>query len=386
MVGHFNRSCVVGAAAIVAFGLNLLCSNNDNGYRMLAPYSYKVSPIPLSHISKEASGDVCDGSKPGDCFGRDTIANAVAKVVPAVVHISTPVDGHAFTVGRVCSGIIINKGGTILTCAHMFDLQRYWRSYGKVNVTLSDGRSYEGTVLNVDRPSDIAIVKIISETALPEAKIGSSIGLSPGDWVIAIGCPFNLKNTVTAGIVSRVGRKSSELGFSGVPREYLQTNCACTPENSGGPLVNMDGEVVGMNITHVRDDDELSFTLPIEFVCKIIEHFKKSRRGVQPWLGLQMLDLDEIFIAQLKKQDASFPNVSKGILVPMVTPASPGDRAGFHPDDVVIEFDGKPVESVDEVIEILGDKIGMPMMVLVKRSCDELVTLTVIPGERNLDV
>ncbi|KAK7337769.1 hypothetical protein VNO77_18356 [Canavalia gladiata] len=501
MVGRFKRSCVVGAVSIAAFGSSLLCSNNNNGYRtsvtarltiqdspfstwpplhaffrqpeMLAPYSYRVSPLPSSYISKEASGDVCDGSKPSGCFGKDTIANAVAKVRPAVVYISIPEDFFGIHIGmRICSGTIINKDGTILTCAYVFNA-RGWISLGKflsslvglwlwmtqsyggfkydlalllissiyddlmlsakgdrwvthlvvgfVEVTLLDGRRFEGKVLNIDRHSDIAIVKINSDTLLPEAKIGSSSELCPGDWVIAMGCPMYLKNTVTAGIVSRIGRKSSELGFSGVPREYLQTNCACTLGNSGGPLVNMDGEVVGMNITQVRDDDELSFSLPIEFVCKIIEHFKKSRRVAHPWLGLQTLDLNEIFIAQLKKNEASFPNVNKGILVLMlvhniisllhvagsileqwlfvdlgskelgvdvekkVTRGSPGDRAGFCPGDVVIEFDGKPIESMDEVIEILGDKVGVPVKVLVKRAGDELVTLTVIPEESNLD-
>ncbi|KAL2345676.1 hypothetical protein Fmac_006961 [Flemingia macrophylla] len=366
-------------------------------FGLLPLYSNSVRPVPSSSdISKESSGTVSDESKPHDCFGKDTIANAAAKVGPAVVNIAIPqgltihhTDFFGITSGKsIGSGTIINKDGTILTAAHVVvDFNGSRRSSkGKIEVTLQDGRTFEGKVVNADMHSDIAIVKINSETPLPEAKLGSSSRLRPGDWVIAMGCPLSLQNTVTAGIVSCVDRKSSDLGFSGLPREYLQTDCAINVGNSGGPLVNMDGEVIGVNIMKVAAADGLSFSVPIDSVCKILKHFKKSGRVIRPWLGLKMLDLNEMIIAQLKKRDASFPNVNNGILVPMVTPRSPGERAGFCPGDVVIEFDGKPVERLEEVIEILGDRVGVPIKVLVKRAGDKLVTLTVIPEEANIDV
>ncbi|XP_012569478.1 putative protease Do-like 14 isoform X2 [Cicer arietinum] len=386
---RFNRSSVVGAVGIVSVGSTLLFSDDDTRFRtfvtarlplpsqdaslltlavpndlfpphlpsfgqhgILSLSSYRVGPGSSSDISKEASGAVHDGSKPCGCFGRDTIANAAAKVGPAVVNISIPQDFYGVTTGRsIGSGTIIDKDGTILTCAHVvvdFHGSRS-SSKGKIEVTLQDGRTFEGKVVNADMHSDIAVVKINSETPLPDAKLGNSSRLRPGDWVIAMGCPLSLQNTVTAGIVSCVDRKSSDLGFSGLPREYLQTDCAINVGNSGGPLVNMDGEIVGVNIMKVLSADGLGFSVPINSVCKIIEHFKKSGRVIRPWLGLRMLDLNEMIIAQLKKKDASFPNVSKGILVPMVTPGSPGDRAGFCPGDVVIQFDGKPVESMKEI-------------------------------------
>ncbi|XP_027349061.1 putative protease Do-like 14 [Abrus precatorius] len=423
-LGRFSRSSVVRAVAIAGFGSTIFFSDNNARFRasvivrvpeplqdslwltysvqhglppqclpfphqsgINALYSYRVSPVPSSDISKEASGAVRDGSKPSECFGRDTIANAAAKVGPAVVNIAFPQDFYGATGRSIGSGTIINKDGTILTCAHVvFDHGTRSLTKGKVEVTLQDGRTFEGNVVNADLHSDIAIVKINSETPLPEAKLGSSSKLRPGDWVIAMGCPLSLQNTVTAGIVSCVDRKSSDLGFSGLPREYLQTDCATNAGNSGGPLVNMDGEVIGVNILKAASAHGMSFSVPIDSVCKIIEHFKKSGRVVRPWLGLKMLDLNEMIIAQLKQKDASFPNVNEGILVPMVTPGSPGDRAGFCPGDVVIEFDGKPVKSLTEVIEIMGDKVGVPFKVLVKRTGDKLVTLTVIPVESNLDV
>ncbi|KAG5087103.1 hypothetical protein JHK82_054500 [Glycine max] len=382
---RFGRFGAVGTAA---FGSTLLCSNV---------------------LVLEASAAAGDESKPHDCFGKDTIANAAAKVGPAVVNIAIPQDFFGITSGKsIGSGTIINKDGTILTAAHVVVdfLGTRGSSKGKIEVTLQDGRTFEGKVINADLHSDVAILKINSETPLPEAKFGSSSRLRPGDWVIAMGCPLSLQNTVTAGIVSCVDRKSSDLGFSGMPREYLQTDCAINMGNSGGPLVNMDGEIIGVNIMKVAAADGLSFSVPIDSVCKILEHFKKSGRVIRPWLGLKMLDLNEMIIAQLKKQDPSFPNVNKGILVPMVrwnlnalfetlilellaklvTPRSPGERAGFFPGDVVIEFDGRPVERLKEVIEVLGDKVGVPIKVLVKRAGDKLVTLTVIPEEANLDV
>ncbi|KAL4636957.1 hypothetical protein ACB098_03G034200 [Castanea mollissima] len=357
---------------------------------MLPLFSSRVGSAPSSDIKKDNSGVVEGDPKPCcNCLGRDTIANAAARVGPAVVNLSVPQGFYGITNGKsIGSGTIIDQDGTILTCAHVVvDFQGMRGSVkGKVDVTLQDGRTFEGTVVNADLHSDIAIVKIHSKTPLPTATLGSSSKLRPGDWVVAMGCPLSLQNTITAGIVSCVDRKSSDLGLGGIRREYLQTDCAINAGNSGGPLVNVDGEIIGVNIMKVLAADGLSFAVPVDSVSKIIQHFKKSGRVVRPWLGLKMVDLNEMIIAQLKERDNTFPNVNKGVLVPMVTPGSPADRAGFRPGDVVIEFDGKPVESIKEIIEIMGDRVGVPMKVAVKRAKDNLVTLTVIPEESKSDM
>ncbi|GMH11362.1 hypothetical protein Nepgr_013203 [Nepenthes gracilis] len=348
------------------------------------PYFSRVAPDPAADITNGASND--DSRHSSQCLGRDTIANAAAKVGPAVVNLSVPHGFHGLTLGKsIGSGTIIDPDGTILTCAHVVvDFQGMRASSkGKVEVTLQDGRTFEGTVVNADLHSDIAIVKIKSKLPLPTAKLGSSNKLRPGDWVIAMGCPLSLQNTITAGIVSCVDRKSSDLGLGGVRREYLQTDCAINAGNSGGPLVNIDGEVVGVNIMKVLAADGLSFSVPIDSVSKIVEHFKKSGRVVRPWLGLKMIDLNEMIIAQLKERDPAFPNVDRGVLVPMVTPGSPADRAGFRPGDVVIEFEGKPVASIKEIVDIMGDKIGVPLTVAVKRAKNVVSKLTVVPEEAN---
>ncbi|KAL6964757.1 putative protease Do-like 14 [Sarracenia purpurea var. burkii] len=359
-------------------------------YGNLPLFFSRIGSASSADISKGVSGDVTDGPKPcHGCLGRDTIANAAARVGPAVVNLSVPQGFHGLTVGKsIGSGTIIDSDGTILTCAHVVvDFQGLRSSSkGKVDVTLQDGRTFEGTVLNADLHSDIAIVKIKSKTPLPTAKLGSSSKLRPGDWVVAMGCPLSLQNTITAGIVSCVDRKSSDLGLGGMRREYLQTDCAINAGNSGGPLVNIDGEVVGVNIMKVLAADGLSFSVPIDAVSTIIEHFKKNGRVVRPWLGLKMLDLNDMIVAQLREKDAMFPNVNKGVLVPMVTPGSPADRAGFQPGDVVVEFEGRRVGSIKEIIEIMGDKIGQPLKAVVKRANDRSVTLIVVPEEANPDM
>ncbi|KAL3573470.1 hypothetical protein D5086_024083 [Populus alba] len=353
-------------------------------------FSSRISPVPSGDIKKENPGVVGESPKPSfGCLGRDTIANAAARVGPAVVNLSVPKGFYGITTGKsIGSGTIIDSNGTILTCAHVVvDFQDMrGSSKGKVDVTLQDGRTFEGTVVNADLHSDIAIVKIKSKTPLPTAKLGSSSKLRPGDWVVAMGCPLSLQNTVTAGIVSCVDRKSSDLGLGGMRREYLQTDCAINMGNSGGPLINVDGEVVGVNIMKVLAADGLSFAVPIDSIAKIMEHFKRSGRVIRPWLGLKMIDLNEMIITQLKERDPKFPNVKEGVLVSMVTPGSPADRAGFHPGDVVIKFDGKPVRSIKEIIEIMGDRVGKPLEVVLKRPNDVVVNLTVIPEEANPDM
>ncbi|KAJ9557097.1 hypothetical protein OSB04_011711 [Centaurea solstitialis] len=373
-----------GAAEIVA----------DHPFSFLGPSGRGNRPLSLSSVSSVSAADVnkeVPASEPPKpccgCLGRDSIANAAAKVGPAVVNLSVPTGFRGISVGNsIGSGTIIDDDGTILTCAHVVvDFQGGFKSSskGKVEVTLQDGRSFEGTVVNADLHADIAIVKINSKTPLPTAKLGSSSSLRPGDWVVALGCPLSLQNTITAGIVSCVDRKSSDLGLGGMRREYLQTDCAINGGNSGGPLVNIDGEIIGVNIMKVMAADGLSFSVPIDSVSKILEHFKKNGRVVRPWLGLKMLDLNELIVAQLKEKDVTFPDVSKGVLVPMISPGSPAERAGFRPGDVVIEFEGRPVGSIKEVIEIMGDKVGKPMKVVVKRAKNDSVTLTVIPEEAN---
>ncbi|KAG9152193.1 hypothetical protein Leryth_016382 [Lithospermum erythrorhizon] len=371
--------------------------------RNLPLFFSKLNADPSSNTKKEVPEKGNDDSMHScNCLRRDSIANAAAIVGPAVVNIRVPFAYQGLLIGRSdASGTIIDADGTILTCAHVVIQSLHSASKGRVDVTLQDGRTFEGTVVNADLHSDIAIVKIKSKAPLPVAKLGTSRKLRPGDWVLAVGCPLSLQNTVTAGIVSCVDRKSSDLGLGGMQREYLQTDCAINGGNSGGPLVNVDGEVVGVNFLKVANADGLSFAVPIDSVSKIIEHFKRNGRVVRPWLGLKMLDLNELIVAQIKEKDTSFPNINQGVLISMVSLLHPQALVvrinsssplfdpcfqDFHPGDIVVEFDGKPVRSIKEIIDMLGDKVGKPFRVVVKRASNATMTLTVIPAEANQDM
>ncbi|KAM7478214.1 hypothetical protein LguiA_026427 [Lonicera macranthoides] len=290
-----------------------------------------------------------------------------------------------------------------MTCTPLFDFELFRL---KVDVTLHDGRTFVGTVVNADLHSDIAIVKITSSTPFPSAKLGSSCKLNPGDWVVAMGCPRSLQHTITAGIVSCVNRKSSEIGLGGMLREYIQIDCAINLGNSGGPLVNLDGEVVGVNVMKFTSATGLNFAVPMDTISKIMKQFKKKGRIIRPWLGLKMLDLNEAIISQLQDRYPMFPVVDKGVLILMVTPGSPADLAGISPGDVVIEFRGRPVGSIAEspiaavypessfypgmmlsgrslIVGLMGEEVGAALKVVVKRGKDGIETMTVVPEEAN---
>ncbi|KAH7681172.1 Peptidase Do protein [Dioscorea alata] len=348
-----------------------------------------ASATPPTDFNEEVSGSKGDDSRccPG-CLGRNSIAVAAEAAASAVVNISVTQSINGMMIAKgIGSGTIIDPDGTILTCAHVVldFLNQRSITTGKVEVTLRDGRKFDGVVVNADFHSDIAVVKITSKTPLAAAKLGLSKRLRPGDWVVALGCPLSLQNTITAGIVSSVDRKSSDLGLLGVEREYLQTDCAINQGNSGGPLVNLDGEVIGINIMKVANADGLSFAVPIDSAAKIMEQFKKNGRVVRPWLGVKLLDLTEKNITHLKEKDGSFPDVRNGVLVVVVTPGSPADQAGFSPGDIIIEFNGKLVGSIKEIIDVMGDKVGTPFTVLVKRANNKLVSLRVTPAEMKPD-
>uniref|UniRef100_A0ACD5ZXW1 Uncharacterized protein n=1 Tax=Avena sativa TaxID=4498 RepID=A0ACD5ZXW1_AVESA len=273
--------------------------------------------VPPTNLSNQGSGGSSDDSR---FLSRNSIADAATAVGPSVVNICVQ-ETQCAQEKRVGSGTIIDPDGTILTCAHLVADTESTKAIlsGKVNVTLQDGREFEGVVLNVDCHSDIAVVKIESSTPLPAARLGSSCKLRPGEWVVALGSPLCLQNTVTAGIVSCVDRKSSELGLGGIRREYIQIDCAINVGNSGGPLVNLDGEIIGVNVMKSLTAHSLGFAVPIGSIVKKVEHFKKNGRVVWPWLGLKMLDLKPMVIAQLKERLSSFPDVSKGVFVSAVS-------------------------------------------------------------------
>jgi serine protease Do len=229
----------------------------------------------------------------------------------------------------VGSGFIISADGYLLTNHHVVE------GSDEITVTLQDKREFKGKLIGSDPKSDVALVKI-EGTDLPTLKIGDPAKLRVGEWVIAIGSPFNLSNTVTAGIVSAKGRETGEL----LP--FIQTDAAVNPGNSGGPLINVRGEVVGINsqiFTTSGSYAGISFAIPIDEAQKIAKLLRTQGKVVRGKIG--------VLIGEVNREVADAIGLPKaaGASVSSVEADGPADKAGVQPGDVIIKFDGKPVES-----------------------------------------
>ncbi|KAF8010403.1 hypothetical protein BT93_J1124 [Corymbia citriodora subsp. variegata] len=306
-------------------------------------------------------------------FGRDTIADAVARIAPAVANIYAQ-QGRVLYDGKIGSGTLIHEDGYILTCAHVvFDTTNaVYSADGEVSVRLQDmEKNIVGRVVDAYVDLDIAIIKInSSSSSLPTAKVGSSNKLRPGDWAIAMGSPLSLQHTIMLGIISCVHRTSHELGLTGMPMKYIQTDCAINPENSGGPLCNVDGEVVGVNVEtmNVEKAPGVSFAVPVDFISAIIKPFQNCQRPVRPDFGWVMRNVSEENFEALKKYYPTFPNTKEGIFVHKVIEGSPADRAGIRTGDVVVNVNLKRVRNIKEMMDAMGRRYGATVMVTVKRA------------------
>nr|WP_041429868.1 HhoA/HhoB/HtrA family serine endopeptidase [Synechococcus sp. PCC 7502] len=273
------------------------------------------------------------------------------------------------------SGFIINKEGDIITNAHVVD------GANKVTVILKDGRKLEGKVLGSDTLTDIAVVKI-SDQNLPTVTLGTSQNLQPGEWAIAIGNPLGLDNTVTAGIISALGRNSTEIGVDKRVK-FIQTDAAINPGNSGGPLLNQQGEVIGVNTAIIQGAQGLGFSIPIETAQRIAKQIIEKGGVKRAYLGIQMVTLD----ANVKQEINSDPNAGinvtedKGVLVTRVVPNSPAAAAGIRSGDVIVKMDGTSVNSADGIQQLVETKaVGDRLQVEIKRNGQGL-TIAVQAGD-----
>jgi len=238
------------------------------------------------------------------------------------------------------SGVIIDKSGIILTNNHVVE------GADKVTVRLSDGREFEATDIKTDKETDLAVVHIHGAGNLQAAKMGNSDQLEIGDWVIAVGNPFGLDLTVSAGIISGKGR---ELGV-GKRTRFLQTDAAINPGNSGGPLMNLDGEIVGINTAIASNSggyQGVGFAIPINLAKWVTDQLVKSGSVKRAYLGVGIeevnADLAQKFGVQRKG----------GVLVTDVHPGTPAAAAGFQPGDVVTHFAGKAVHDPRDLQEMV---------------------------------
>jgi serine protease Do len=286
------------------------------------------------------------------------------------------------------SGVITDRDGTIITNNHVVE------NADKITVKLQDNREFEGKVLGRDKRTDIAVIKIDAGGDLPVAPLGDSDRLEVGEWIVAMGSPFGLANTVTAGIVSATGR---HIG-AGPYDNFIQIDASINPGNSGGPLINLRGEVVGINtaiFSQTGGNIGIGFAIPINLVKDILPELKNEGKVTRGWLGVSIQRVTPEIAEGLGMEKAS------GALVATVVEGSPAAQAGIKTGDVIVEYDGKKIEASNDLpilvartdvgksveLSVMRDNKEMPISVKIgELKQEEMVASGPQPGKLGLAV
>jgi len=259
------------------------------------------------------------------------------------------------------SGFIFEEG-LVMTNAHVVN------GSDKVIVGLTNGKKLKAKLIGEDFFTDLAVLKIEGKGPWPKAKLGDSTKIKVGDWAIAVGNPFGLENTVTLGIISNLKRNVTQLGIFDKKLELIQTDAAINPGNSGGPLLNSDGEVIGIN-TLIRSGPGagLSFAIPINKAKEIAYQLINNGKVIHPMIGISLIDENNFEINN---------NIVK---VGYVVPNSPADKSGIKVNDIIIKVGNKDIEKATDVTrEISKNGIKKQIKILLKRN-NKLIRLKVLP-------
>ena len=275
----------------------------------------------------------------------------------------------------VGSGFILSADGYVMTNAHVVD------GADEVLVTLTDKREFKARIVGADKRTDVAVVKI-EATGLPFVKIGDVNRLKVGEWVMAIGSPFGLDNTVTAGIVSAKQRDTGEL----VP--FIQTDVAINPGNSGGPLINLRGEVVGINSQIYSRSGGfmgISFAIPIDEATRVADQLRAGGRVIRGRIGVQIAPVTKEVAESLNLPKGATSQGPQGALVQSVEAGAPAEKAGVEPGDIILKVDGKVVDKSGDLPRMIGAlKPGSKAVLQVfRRGATKDLTVTV--GEFEAD-
>lgn len=306
----------------------------------------------------------------------DAFAEIAAKVNPSVVNITatepdsetaeddadedTPDGGqpqeqqkdpfhrHEYGFG---SGVIIESNGYVLTSNHVIE------SATKIEVKLSDDEKFVAKVIGQDKETDLALIKVESKHPLPTASMGDSDRLRPGQWVMAIGNPFVYDHTVTTGVISALNRKLGTTIFD----NFIQTDAAINFGNSGGPLVNISGEVIGINTMISAEGTGIGFATPINTAKEIIPQLKQTGKVSRGFLGLVPQEISEELQQSLGLQS------TEGVIVSSIQKDTPADKAGLKRYDVILEINGQPIKTEDQFRKLIadahpGDKVTLKVL------------------------
>jgi S1-C subfamily serine protease len=370
-----------------------------------------LAPSETSSPTSENNEAQNQSDRPLTPTAEDTnfVVEVVKKVAPAVVQINTsrtiktqvpqlpgvfndpffrrffgevPTQPQERVVRGLGSGFVIDSSGRILTNAHVVN------NADTVTVSFSDGRTFEGKVLGQDPVSDIAVVQIPGNNNLPTVEIANSDSVEAGQWVIAIGNPLGLEQTVTLGVISAIDRS---LNLSTRPSNYIQTDAAINPGNSGGPLLNARGQVLGVNTAIIQGAEGIGFAIPIDTAQRITQQLITEGKVEYPYIGIEMLPLTP----EVKQRINNSPNsnirieADRGLLIVNIIPNSPAARAGLRTGDVIQEINNKPVTTADEILQILDKNgVGSNLQIEVQRSGKPLqftVQSAPLPPQSNIN-
>jgi serine protease Do len=346
------------AFILFAVFLTLLSMQLDRGTAFATPTSFadlaeKLSPtvvnISTTKIIKgRARSPFGEGMPFQRFFGNDDAFRRFFGDMPE----------REFKQNSLGSGFIISSDGYIFTNNHVVE------KADKIKVKLSNGKEYDAEVKGRDPNTDIALIKITPAEQLPAVQFGDSDKLRVGEWVFAIGNPFGLDHTVTAGIVSAKGRVIG----SGPYDNFIQTDASINPGNSGGPLFNLNGEVVGINTAIVAQGQGIGFAIPINTAKSIVNDLKMKGSVTRGWLGISIQDVTDDISETLKLKD------KKGALVGQVFEGDPADKAGVKTGDIIIEIKGKAIQDSHELLRIVAAlTVGENIRVKVWRDGKEKV-------------
>ena len=279
-----------------------------------------------------------------------------------------PPQGRPHKQRSLGSGFVIDNHGFILTNNHVVE------NADEIMVKLSDGKEFKAKVVGRDAKTDLALIEIDGGHGLATVPVGNSDDLHVGDWVLAIGNPFGLDNTVTAGIVSAIGRKIDQGPYD----NFIQTDAAINPGNSGGPLLNTRGEVVGINtaiFSRSGGNIGIGFAIPINLANEIVPQLKAKGKVTRGWLGVMIQRITPELAESLGVEGTS------GALVSEVVPDGPAAKAGIKQGDIIVEYDGTPVKDSTDLPRLVARTgVGKEVSVKVRRG-DEQENLNVTVGE-----
>ncbi|MGD8943513.1 MAG: DegQ family serine endoprotease [Desulfobacterales bacterium] len=341
---HVHKSKIIGSLVIVLaagliWGLSSLESNSAAKNVPATESGSMMVPASFSELAKQAQPGVVnirtvktvEGGGPvfrhffGDPFGRK---NPFEDFGPF-----SDERQKEFKQRSLGSGFIIDRDGHIVTNNHVIE------GADEITVRLSNDKEYDAEIVGRDPNTDLALIKIKGAADLVPLKMGDSDKLTVGSWVVAMGSPFGLEQTVTAGIVSAKGRVIG----SGPYDDFIQTDASINPGNSGGPLLNMDGEVVGINTAIVARGQGIGFAIPVNLAQGIIRQLAESGSVTRGWLGVGIQDLTPELAEYYGIKD------KKGVLVARVFEGDPADKAGIKANDIIIAVDGKSVKTSREL-------------------------------------